>query len=990
MNKLFSRGWLFFVGIIVLFLYRNWFTGGVISGSDFTYIYPSQFPEFTLQPYAWSGIFGNGLGGLTLNILNLDFYLHGIGGFLVNFLHISWGLAYRLIFFWPFLIVGFFGAYYLGLVLVKDKVFAAVSPLIYLTNTYILMLVGGGQVGLMMAYAVAPYIFASFVANNRIPFVVSAGFLVLFDLRFSVLIFAALILYTVFVIPPNKWFARIRFVVLPMITVLALHSFWIIPAVFSGSLAVPEGYDNPGWLAFLSWAEFSKTISLLHPNWPENIFGKTYFMRPEFIILPVLAFIPSLLFRDKKNISTRQYYFFILLLLISAFLAKGVNPPFGSVYEWLFTHMPLFSGFRDPTKFYFLSAIAYTVLIPHSISLIKEAVGEKMRISTAILVFICLWGLLIAPLVKGTLGGTFQKTLIPPEYMQYERLTTQSGKFQRTLVVPWRNRFVINSTLFPAMDASAMFDSRDLPVIIQKLEEDEIEHLLTRYAIKYVVVPDDFTGEIFLNNRKYDPAVRQRFINTLDKLGYLKKRADYNRLAVYEFLPSVNHVYLERDGQNPAPVASFQNNPTSYTVRLPPGEQHEKLVFSERFDPRWLLWDGNRLFQSQKTSDGLNSYIIPPGSGRVAEIYFSLQQKIYHWQMLSLTALAVFVIVLFYIAWKASKPGRTLRIVISISMTAAACGAIIYLLMLMQQLTSPFISWSRDWTRIRNPADGRVFYQSRYEGSEMRFRVYGARSVTLEVSGIDPEWASNYDIRVDGAVITQAQTLGRPIDLLDIPVSALGSLVVVRTICSGSPHCALTIRDIHMPFGGLMGGQVKGQKRSMAILGDSISSMHGINGYGYKMADQLGLKLHNASVIGSTLTEKDGYSPGILRFEKDIVAHRPDVIIIALGANDLIKNVPVEDFSVDYQFVVGEIKKKLPDSQIVLVGLFRQMSAQSNNIESYNMKIQEISRAFSVQYIDAFGMLASDMFQDTLHPSVAAQNVISEALKKTIKKEVIE
>ena len=31
-------------------------------------------------------------------------------------------------------------------------------------------------------------------------------------------------------------------------------------------------------------------LSLLHPNWPENLFGKVYFLQPEFLILPILAF----------------------------------------------------------------------------------------------------------------------------------------------------------------------------------------------------------------------------------------------------------------------------------------------------------------------------------------------------------------------------------------------------------------------------------------------------------------------------------------------------------------------------------------------------------------------------------------------------------------------------------------------------------------------------------------------------------------------------
>ncbi len=57
---------------------------------------------------------------------------------------------------------------------------------------------------------------------------------------------------------------------------------------------------NPGMLHFLSFADFSHTLAFLHPNWPENLFGKVYFLQPEFLLLPVIAF--SALFFVKPNI----------------------------------------------------------------------------------------------------------------------------------------------------------------------------------------------------------------------------------------------------------------------------------------------------------------------------------------------------------------------------------------------------------------------------------------------------------------------------------------------------------------------------------------------------------------------------------------------------------------------------------------------------------------------------------------------------------------
>ncbi len=66
---------------------------------------------------------------------------------------------------------------------------------------------------------------------------------------------------------------------------------------------------------FFSFAKLDNAIALLHPNWPENIFGKVSFFRSEFLLLPIIAFSPLLfLFRTKiKKKEHSTVLFFILL-----------------------------------------------------------------------------------------------------------------------------------------------------------------------------------------------------------------------------------------------------------------------------------------------------------------------------------------------------------------------------------------------------------------------------------------------------------------------------------------------------------------------------------------------------------------------------------------------------------------------------------------------------------------------------------------------------
>jgi hypothetical protein len=159
-----------------------------------------------------------------------------------------------------------------------------------------------------------------------------------------------------------------------------LHSFWILPALLIHQNAFTQlGGVTPtiDSVTYFSFAKFENAISLLHPNWPENIFGKTYFMKPEFLILPLLAFMS--IFFVKKEKQNKLILYFILLGIFGAFLAKGSQDPFGNIYLWMFQHLPGFFLFRDSTKWYTLVAISYAILIPFSIRSVYKFLKNKKK-----------------------------------------------------------------------------------------------------------------------------------------------------------------------------------------------------------------------------------------------------------------------------------------------------------------------------------------------------------------------------------------------------------------------------------------------------------------------------------------------------------------------------------------------------------------------------------------------------------------------------------
>lgn len=351
----------FFAFVLVVF--KGWFTIQPLSAGDWSFLFEENIKEFSFLPTIRPGVY-----------FPLKFFYQGTAKILSN-LSFSWPLIERLVWFWPFLVLTIFSSWYLAKTLFpKEKIIQFFAPFIYLFNTYILMVIGGGQMGVALAYALAPLVLSIFVKTIQTSSVkrqASASLIlalqVMFDPRISFLTLGAVALYGLV----NRGLRSLKKLALPVLIAFSFHSIWLLSMLKMGQTALPATYGESGWVGFLSFANFSESFSLLHPHWPENIFGKTYLMRPEFLILPILAF-GSLLFLNKKKSKNSQFdnstiLYFVLLALIGAFLAKGSNPPFGEIYVWLFKNFPGMMMFRDPSKFYTLIVLSYSVLIPYSL-----------------------------------------------------------------------------------------------------------------------------------------------------------------------------------------------------------------------------------------------------------------------------------------------------------------------------------------------------------------------------------------------------------------------------------------------------------------------------------------------------------------------------------------------------------------------------------------------------------------------------------------------
>jgi len=638
----------FLISIPIVIVYKAWFMNDFINSGDFI--------NFTFKPsldvYAW----GNGLNGLGGSMFAYG-WLSLVASIPLSLLNglfeIDIIFAQKIAFFYSFIALSVISSLFLFKKLFKDNNFYYLAPLFFLFNTYVLMLVGGGQIFIALSLAFLPitvYLYINELILKKIEDVNKISLLkkslligllltiqIMLDLRIGyIALFAILVFLLVFnLIKLNrKIFIRSLFLLfIPLFIVLLLNLYWVLPIIVVGQNPIEQlgaAYSTVSGVVFFSFAKFENTISLLHPNWPENIFGKVYFLKPEFVVLPLLVF-SSLLFIEKISKKERFYIlYFSLIGLIGAFLAKGSNEPFGCIYLWLFDNFPGMQMFRDPTKFYTLVVLSYSMLIPFSVSKIYEKIS-KFSVKNKILnyqnlflvIVVCYLLYLINPALLGKLNGTFRPSILPNEYVKLKEFVASDNNFYRTLWIPSIQRYGINTNQNPAISSLQFFNTSSNSALFSCLNKPELSELLKQASVKYVVVPYDSEGEIFLEDRKYSEEEYLKTVGEIEKIDWLTPVGDFEKIKVFELANPKDHFWIMGDGEvNYKYVSSVE-----YKIKLSNVKINDILVFSESFDRNWSINVNNLKAYSQEY-ELFNSFKLDKSGTYSASIYYEPQKYV--------------------------------------------------------------------------------------------------------------------------------------------------------------------------------------------------------------------------------------------------------------------------------------------------------------------------------------------------------------------------
>lgn len=544
----------FFLVVETLIIFRNWFLPSFPNlSTDISYDFISLSKGIFL-PFTWRNtLIGDGMGSYVLNTM----WSYPTMFIFQNFLklHIPFWFQMKYLAFLPSLLISYLGFKKLNQ---SFKFQTAIAWLFYVTNTYFILLLDGGQLNLVLAYSFFPlvyYFYKNAISTEKISFSktitygLSLCFISSFDIRllFPLYILIGVDFIVSFSLKREKKILTsiLKFLLLNLVgltTFALLNLYWIVPGVLSKKIELPQGYGSVNNLLSLNFTSVTHSLFVQQPHWYLNIFGKISNPIWYFGLLPLFVILGYLFVKNKNK------RVFMGLLIVGIFLTKGANPPLSNVYTWLFTYIPGFNVFRDSTKFFVLISLSYSLLLGMLFQRLKK---EKIRLYRVVF-FLLLSFVAITnyPVLVGKLTGTFSEPPYLPFVQKANQIISSDASFSRSLWLPVKLSLGYVSYLHPSLDAIIAIQKRPFEVgIVGAYEQFNFlreasyaGQLLKIAGIKYIAYP--FPDERRQNLKQDNIDYYYSFLDQLTNLPWIDKVVSSPPVAVLQTKEAKDHFFI--------------------------------------------------------------------------------------------------------------------------------------------------------------------------------------------------------------------------------------------------------------------------------------------------------------------------------------------------------------------------------------------------------------------------------------------------------------
>ncbi|QQS38601.1 oligosaccharide repeat unit polymerase [Candidatus Woesebacteria bacterium] len=500
-----------------------------------------EFTDLFSEPYSWINRDGN-LGTIDPRLfIKPILMLYGIMG---KYLGLPNNIIINLLFFFPAIILSLIGPIYLAKKLKYPPLVWFFASLFYTLNTYFILLIDGGQVGVALSYGIFPFTILTLtnVISKLSP---KKYFLALFVLTLNTIADPRIALIALFVAllvgfieAPGKWRLIIKNLLLIVLPWICINSYWIIPLV----KIHPE--NSASFVTNLNFISFVNGIFFYQPHWYKNIFGEITYPAWYFLLIPVTVFGNLFSSKDKRELKI------ILILLFLIFLLKGATPPMGNIYSFAVTNLPFGESFRDNSKFFVPVMLLAGISMGSFLTTICDKLSKHTLLGKSITLFAYIYLLfLVAPAMLGNMNFVLSIRNYPDELSEINTILSEDHEYYRSLWFPDKHPSTFETENNPALNASDMPNLRPLAnLTVGSSDKYNYIYQTDKYiawyrllGIKYLVLSKDHRNPYKLNGEEQKDWNRLQM--ALNNNTELKKERDSNDISFYKIDNSVPRIF---------------------------------------------------------------------------------------------------------------------------------------------------------------------------------------------------------------------------------------------------------------------------------------------------------------------------------------------------------------------------------------------------------------------------------------------------------------
>jgi len=180
-----------------------------------------------------------------------------------------------------------------------------------------------------------------------------------------------------------------------------------------------------------------------------------------------------------------------------------------------------------------------------------------------------------------------------------------------------------------------------------------------------------------------------------------------------------------------------------------------------------------------------------------------------------------------------------------------------------------------------------------------------------------------------------------------------------------------------------------GQGKVIVFFGDSLTAGFGLDraqAFPALIQEKIKERGWNFQVVNAGVSGET--TAGGLRRVEWILQRPIDVFVLALGGNDGLRGLPVEQAKQNLQAIIDRVRDKYPSARIVLAGMRIPPNLGREYVTQFREMFPELAKKNRVTLIpfllEGVGGVPSLNLPDGIHPAPAGQKIVAENVWKVL------